>query len=107
MSSDFWNQETEAEKLARQDKLDQLSRQEVVRGRETVDERIDRAISDRFRHQVNVFDKIEQEGRVEYSEFVADYRATENEDETAARREENRLRTDLRQELEEQRKQED
>jgi hypothetical protein len=54
-----------------------------------------------------VFYKIEQEGRVEYSEFVADYRATEIEDETAARREENRLRTDLRRELEEIRKQED
>ncbi|EFX64444.1 hypothetical protein DAPPUDRAFT_334184 [Daphnia pulex] len=96
--------ETEESNLSRLQ--DQSSRQEVVREKETTTERIERAISDRFRQQVNVFDEIEQEGRVEHSDFMADYRATENEEETAMRREEDRLRTELRRELEEQRERE-
>ncbi|EFX67517.1 hypothetical protein DAPPUDRAFT_330987 [Daphnia pulex] len=101
---DLRDNETEESNLSRLQ--DQSSRQENVRGRETREERIERAISVRFRHQINLFDENEQEGRVDHPEYMADYRATENEKEAAARREENRCRMELRRELEDQRERE-
>ncbi|EFX68722.1 LOW QUALITY PROTEIN: hypothetical protein DAPPUDRAFT_259660 [Daphnia pulex] len=98
---DIENEESNLSRLQ-----DQSSRQENVRGRETTEERIERAISVRFRHQINLFDENEQESRVDHPEYMADYRATENEEEAAARREENRCRMELRRELEEQRERE-
>ncbi|EFX62026.1 hypothetical protein DAPPUDRAFT_120618, partial [Daphnia pulex] len=76
-------------------------RHEATRSKETPEERLDRAIADSFLHQINRLEETEQEaaaGREANMEWMAGYRATENEEETADRREEDRLRTELQRE---------
>ncbi|XP_046655037.1 uncharacterized protein LOC124348808 [Daphnia pulicaria] len=90
------NEEIEAEKRARLQ--DKLVRQEDLRDNESEDSNFSRLQAQSSRQEV--------EGRVNHPEYMADYRATENEEEAAARREENRCRMELRRELEDQRERE-